>query len=283
MCDATKEIGQMWPEHACGLRAEWHVIDKTVNAQFDLCHDHLIQYLEFGHTFSIFPARSRAKRDGKGLTVGEARRRGICRICGESVHAKAGTGGFVMGFGYEHAHYDCMDDEARARLSNILRNPWWCGHETLGEDSCIEEEPSVNKRVRRIALSSIKPNPHAGRTEFLVPGKRTTTKNEDGSVTTSREVTRLRSLTPSPKYLFEYEPMVVKCVHCGEESPVEDFDDDWVFDGFDEHRLVDICPRCKRPNAIGGTVQYETIEEALKRKEEKVLAVDDPAGALGAD
>lgn len=71
---------------------------------------------------------------------------------------------------------------------------------------------------------------------------------------------------PSPPYLFEYEPMLAKCVHCGAESSVEDFDDDWYFDGCDEYPVSDICPNCKMPDAVEEEIKYETVEEALKRK-----------------
>jgi hypothetical protein len=122
--------------------------------------------------------------------------------------------------------------------------------------------------IRKIDLSSIKENPSAGRTTYLIPGKSWTEVSEDGKTTTTRrDVQQMRSLTPEPKWLYEYEPIELECQHCHAKIKPEDITDDWwdTMDG-DEVYIPNICPVCKKADCLAEKLQYETIEEALKRK-----------------
>lgn len=121
-------------------------------------------------------------------------------------------------------------------------------------------------RIRHIILDSIKRNPKAGHTRWFVPGRVRTRIEKDGSIVSRREISCVRTMTPDPEYLFEYEPMEARCVHCGKSSPVEDFGDDYFFDGSDEYAVTDICPKCGIPDSVDEEIRYESIEEALKRR-----------------
>jgi hypothetical protein len=105
---------------SCKSRAEWHVINKTSSLQYEYCAHHLQMNLTPGHTYSIFPARSRAKEDGLGLTMGEAKHRNVCRICGEKAGARKREDGsmesFWLGHGHEFAHDDCLSPAAKERM-----------------------------------------------------------------------------------------------------------------------------------------------------------------------
>lgn len=104
-------------EYRCESRAEWHVLDKTTGKQADFCVGHLACTMTPGHTFVMTPARSIAVADGVGLTVGEAREKGVCRICGEKAGAKMNPDGtvdpFVLNFGKEYAHESCLPPDER--------------------------------------------------------------------------------------------------------------------------------------------------------------------------
>lgn len=121
---AFPKTGEVVETIGCDLRAEWDVFNKTTGQRYLVCKQHLTTFIVAGHTFTISPARSLAKRDGKGFTIGEAQRLRICRVCGEPGNPKRREDGkmnpFVLGFGYEHAHEDCLDDEAKKHLESVL-------------------------------------------------------------------------------------------------------------------------------------------------------------------
>ena len=106
----------------CRNRAEWHIIDKTDGSQRDCCNHHL--HLTPGHTYSIFPARSYAKSDGVGLTLGEARSKHVCRVCGEKDGPRRRSDGspepFVLGYGFEYAHEDCLSEGDKQRMRHRI-------------------------------------------------------------------------------------------------------------------------------------------------------------------
>lgn len=119
--------------------------------------------------------------------------------------------------------------------------------------------------IRHIDLDSIKPNPNAGRTMFLVPGKSRTYTAENGTMITERDVHRIYTLHSDAQYLFRYEPLNVTCVHCGAVSSVEDLEDEWDDYGNTDYEHVRGCPACHQSYCCE-QIDYETIENALKRK-----------------
>lgn len=122
-------------------------------------------------------------------------------------------------------------------------------------------------KVRHIVLESIKNNPRAGQTTFPVAGRQETIVEENGTIVSRRDVTFLRSMTPSPQYLFEYEPMNVRCGYCNAEFPIEDLKEDSIWDDGGDTPICDICPKCNEADCVREEIKYETIEEALERKE----------------
>ena len=103
MCAFAEKIGSK-PVKECGLRAEWNMLNKSTGKYRLSCTRHISQFLIPGNEYAISPARSYAKKDGLGLTVGQAQERNICRICGK-------PGADVYEFGKEHAHHSCLDGD----------------------------------------------------------------------------------------------------------------------------------------------------------------------------
>ena len=127
MCEGVTDTGYMRKEKdlvPCDLRAEWDVFNKTTGKRSLACKRHIMDFIVAGDTYTISPARSLAERDGKGLTIGEAQRKGVCRVCGEPGNPRKRADGtlepFVLGFGYEYAHEDCLDEEAKNHLADVL-------------------------------------------------------------------------------------------------------------------------------------------------------------------
>jgi len=149
--------------------------------------------------------------------------------------------------------------EKEAYLEKYLEKSAALAADTVGKE---EKAP----RIRHIVLGSIKKNPQAGQTEFLLPGKTTTVVNDDGSIVSTRPVSRIHSMVPEPEHLFTYEPMYVNCVHCLAKFPIDDLGDDYYVEGDDEVPVSDICPMCKTPDSVEEEIRYETISEALARQ-----------------
>jgi hypothetical protein len=109
----------------CDLRAEWKILDKTTGKFHYRCKGHLYEdVLIPGHTLVFCPARSYAKKDGLGLTLGEAVAQRVCRICGAPNHPIERPDGtmntFYMGHGFEYAHEDCLGEEGIKELHKVL-------------------------------------------------------------------------------------------------------------------------------------------------------------------
>ena len=125
MCDYEIPDWKEWMgKRDCDLRAEWKVLDKTTGKSVYRCKAHVYNALVFGHTLTICPARSNAKKDGLGLTLGEAQEKRVCRICGESANPIERPDGtmntFYMGHGFEFAHEDCLGEEGVKELHLLL-------------------------------------------------------------------------------------------------------------------------------------------------------------------
>lgn len=67
---------------------------------------------------------------------------------------------------------------------------------------------------------------------------------------------------PQPLYLYEYENVVVKCSNCNEDVALENIETDYT----DEGTRYETCPNCGDIDSFP-EVQYETLDEALKRKD----------------
>lgn len=157
--------------------------------------------------------------------------------------------------------------------------------------------------LRRIDVSTIRKNPNAGRQVYLHAGQVTCRdtwdlgdrietriralaepSDQDVVVETAyrdgrppkeprlirqsqeREVSRVHTMEPEPDYLFKFEKLEVRCVHCGkafdysemESDAVEADEDGWPY-------TAEICPHCKAHEPLAVQVREETIEAALKR------------------
>jgi DNA-directed RNA polymerase subunit RPC12/RpoP len=125
---------------------------------------------------------------------------------------------------------------------------------------------------RRIDLKTIRPNPDAGRTSIRVAGKTSTIVNPDGSITQTRGYQDVQLLRPQPSHLFEWEPLSLKCERCGEEFPLEE-----LIEEYDEYSIDQRCPKCQAYQPYV-EFKFETIEEALKRKENETDPSSDSSG-----
>lgn len=134
--------------------------------------------------------------------------------------------------------------------------------------------------VIKIDKNSIKKNPNAGNTSYILPSgplqrhkEVINTKNyikikedeewmlvsesEEVSVSHSQPQQVIHSLTPEGKYNFSYEDTKVRCKDCDKEFSYKLLDSSYEYDSFYEN----ICPYCNLPNCC--EYRFETIEEAL--------------------
>ena len=150
-----------------------------------------------------------------------------------------------------------------------------------------------------IDLDSIERNPNAGATSTNIPGRGTTEEvwrigrtritlidghfsnaqspvNDgvfpgDTPVLISRTVDRpviTIGHQPEPEYSFSYLPKKIQCRSCGKTSCITDLLSDIYFRGDDECVSSErICPHCDTWNCISGEIEWESIEDALRRKE----------------
>lgn len=120
---------------------------------------------------------------------------------------------------------------------------------------------------RLIDLSTLKRNPDAGRTEFVVAGKSYETIHPDGSASWHRDFQRVYSLVPEPEWLYSLEPLEIDCIHCGSTVSADELGEDTGYneDGGD-YVIPDICPKCKMACCCDLEVEIETFREAMERK-----------------
>lgn len=132
----------------------------------------------------------------------------------------------------------------------------------------------------KIDRSTIRPNPRAGRYDYQVPGRRATTivrveadlddsdvywrrtyvngtliseepipygqqKLGVVSIETDMNLQTLYSLSPEPKWLYEYEDTIVMCKYCGETFPYTELKADIHIDDGYAYRDC-ICPHCNQ-------------------------------------
>jgi len=120
---------------------------------------------------------------------------------------------------------------------------------------------------RLIDLKTLRRNPDAGRSEFLVAGQ--TYVPHDRPNTIVREFQRVYTMAPEPEWLYEFEPLDIICVYCGQESPIESLKEDYTCVDEDEYIISDICPKCGDSNCAGDLlVTRETLTAALARKKD---------------
>ena len=84
------------------------------------------------------------------------------------------------------------------------------------------------------------------------------------TVTLSQEQVEIRTLEEEPKYLFDYEPTMVKCRYCGAEFDHEELGSDSIYNGMEDLYDDAVCPECDGWDCC--EIEYETIQEALGRK-----------------
>jgi hypothetical protein len=124
----------------------------------------------------------------------------------------------------------------------------------------------MNEIKRLIDLNTLRKNPNAGSRDFYVVGETYTTENPDGTITTLCGHQHIRTLYPQSDWLFEREALQITCSYCKASFPIEKLEEDW----YDyDWNVSNICPKCKKANCFNDDIIYETIEEALKRKEGK--------------
>lgn len=107
-----------------------------------------------------------------------------------------------------------------------------------------------------IRRETVRANPHAGETEFHIPGKRTV--NADGSI--RFDVCTLHSYTADPDFLYDHEDPVLECRYCHIASPSSAYDDDYEYGHVER-----ICPHCKASDAID-ELEYEELPHTELRK-----------------
>lgn len=125
--------------------------------------------------------------------------------------------------------------------------------------------------IWKINLNTLRENPSAGNTTYHVPGREHTDvsvgENGEIQVTKTREYHTLRSMIPEPAWLYEREPLEVECQHCHAKIQYGDVEEDWdILGDGDEVHVTNICPVCKASDCLSEEVEWETVEEALKRK-----------------
>jgi len=88
----------------------------------------------------------------------------------------------------------------------------------------------------------------------------------DVTISVNVEHHRINHL-PIPKYSYKYENIKIVCNNCGKEIYTNDLEADEVWDGRNEHFSSTVCPKCGTFDCCH--LVFETIEEALKRKNKK--------------
>lgn len=111
----------------------------------------------------------------------------------------------------------------------------------------------------------IKPNPEARRTCFHTPGAVRRVVLPNGTLQESRDIQTVHTLFPQPEYLFEFQKDIsIVCFACGLPVLLKDLESD----SDDEGGYSDaICPHCKVWECFIEPLVYETIKDALLRKE----------------
>lgn len=116
----------------------------------------------------------------------------------------------------------------------------------------------------RIDPSSVRANKNAGQSTFFVPGI-TQTRIEGGRIIQERPIQTIRTLTPVPKYSYDYMPTEVMCPHCLCRYPHTDLVDstDWDYDdeGDYEYGSRVECPICGEDTEIW--LEFEKFKEDI--------------------
>ncbi len=89
-------------------------------------------------------------------------------------------------------------------------------------------------------------------------------KRKDIELIMKREIIEVRHL-PEPPYFYDYENITLKCDSCNREFDSIDIKSEEVWDGENEFYSDRVCPYCNSFDCC--EIDYETIEEALKRLE----------------
>lgn len=120
----------------------------------------------------------------------------------------------------------------------------------------------ISKFIIKIDKSSIKKNPNHENMSYTVPGKIEILP--DGS--THRYSQRIYTLTPAPRYIYEYLTTEVQCEYCKAKFSYKDLKADYVYcdDNQDEIWSNQICPTCGAFDCC--EIEYERIDKAKPKK-----------------
>ena len=113
------------------------------------------------------------------------------------------------------------------------------------------------KYIVRIDKSSIKKNPDAGQTTFMVPGA----WHPDGKGGGTRSVQMMQQMTPDPNYLFEREYCEVTCMHCNTKFSHKDLEEhkEWDYEEDGCYWVDNVCPNCKEADCC--ELEYEQFDQ----------------------
>lgn len=136
------------------------------------------------------------------------------------------------------------------------------------ETNLPEPKDLTSSYLIQIDRNSMRINPNAGRTQYLVPGKSSPTFDKDGNKTGySREMQTVYSMFPEPRYLYKYQDTLVSCYSCGalfDYGKLEDAHDS--FNG-EDYWNDEVCPECDQWDCC--EIEYEEPEEAIKEFKRK--------------
>lgn len=117
------------------------------------------------------------------------------------------------------------------------------------------------KYLIKINRDSIKKNSNAGQMKWPMYGQTYESIDDQGNLVQTREVQYMYTMTPVPKYFFEYMPFEVQCKYCYSKFPYTELDDDYYMDNDEETCISEICPNCNKSNCC--EIEFEEFEESF--------------------
>jgi Zn finger protein HypA/HybF involved in hydrogenase expression len=109
------------------------------------------------------------------------------------------------------------------------------------------------KTLIKVDPNTIRKNPNAGQSSFLVPG--IVRQDEQGNF--YRDVQTVHTLTPEPAFFFSYIDTNVTCEGCGDVFSYKELKSD--VDAEDENYNTCICPKCGKWDCCD--IESETLKE----------------------
>lgn len=81
-----------------------------------------------------------------------------------------------------------------------------------------------------------------------------TFKANDSDIQCDRDHDLVKTIQPAPNWIYEFEPTIVKCIHCEASFPHTAMGDDAIGDSV----VFGICPNCGEAECC--EIEYEKIE-----------------------